>query len=128
MPHSAVNTHDLIVTIVKKGWVEKIVDASRKAGAEGGTIIPGRGIGIHESKKLLGIPIEPEKEILLTLVPKEITDEVLSAIIEAGELNKKGTGVGFVLDLKRVVGIVHFLEQLGYQEDQGGEKQENREE
>ncbi len=112
MADSAVNTHDLIVTIVKKGRVERVIEASKKAGAEGGTIIPGRGTGIHESKKFLGIPIEPEKEILLTLVPKEITREVLSAIVEAGRLNKPGTGIGFVLDLKQVVGIVHFLEQM----------------
>jgi len=124
MLHSVENTHDLIVTIVRKGWVERVIEASKKAGAEGGTIIPGRGTGIHESKKLLGIPIEPEKEILLTLVPKETTDHVLEAIIEAGELNKKGTGVGFVVDLKKVVGIVHFLEKI---EQQKTEEEENKE-
>ncbi len=120
MPDIAVDTHDLIVTIVKKGWVERIIEASRKAGAEGGTIIPGRGVGIHESKKLLGIPIEPEKEILLTLIQKEKTEEVLSAIVEAGKLNQPGTGVGFVLELKQVVGIVHLLRQM--EENQSGEK------
>lgn len=108
----AVDTHDLIVTIIKKGWVERITKASRKAGAEGGTIILGRGIGIHESKKFMGIPVEPEKEILLTLIKKEKTDQVLSAIVEAGELNRPGTGIGFVVELKRVVGIVHFLKEL----------------
>lgn len=70
MPDWASDTHDLIVTVVKKGCVEKIIEASKKAGAEGGTVIPGRGIGIHEGKKFFGIPIEPEKEILLTLIPK----------------------------------------------------------
>jgi len=120
LPDIAVDTHDLIVTIVKKGWVERIIEASRKAGAEGGTIIPGRGVGIHESKKLLGIPIEPEKEILLTLIQKEKTEEVLSAIVEAGKLNQPGTGVGFVLELKQVVGIVHLLRQM--EENQSGEK------
>lgn len=63
--------HQLIVTIVKKGWAEKIVNAARKAGARGGTIFHGRGVGVHETKKLLGIPIEPEKEIILTLIHKE---------------------------------------------------------
>lgn len=112
MADIAVDTHDLIVTIVKKRWVERIIEASRKAGAEGGTIIPGRGVGIHESKTIMGIPIEPEKEILLTLIPKEKTDQVLSAIVEAGKLNQPGTGVGFVIELKKVVGIVHLLRQM----------------
>ncbi len=111
MAEFAENTHDLIVTIVKKRFVEEIIEATKNTGAEGGTIIPGRGTGIHEGKKLLGIPIEPEKDILLTLVPKNMVDEVLSAIIKAGNLNCPGTGICFVLDVKKIAGIVHFLEQ-----------------
>lgn len=34
---------NLIVTIVKKGWSEKVIHASREAGASGGTILMGRG-------------------------------------------------------------------------------------
>ncbi len=102
--------HDLIVTIVKRGFSETILKASKEAGAEGGTIIPARGSGIHEKAKLMGIPIEPEKEILLTLVNCEITKKVLQAILEAGNLNKPGEGIAFVLDIKYVAGICHLVE------------------
>lgn len=105
--------HQLIVTIIKKGWAEKILNAAKRAGARGSTIMYGRGVGIHETKKLLGIPIEPEKEIILTLIHKDKTDAVLKAIVEAGQLNKPGTGIGFVIDVDKVVGIVHLLEQCG---------------
>lgn len=104
--------HDLIVTIIRKGCCERVLRASQKAGAEGGTIIFGRGAGIHETKKLMGIPIEPEKEIILTLISKEKTDAVLEAIIEAGRLNKSGTGISFVLEVKKVAGVVHLLKQM----------------
>lgn len=103
---------DLILTIVPKGQSGKIVEASKAAGAEGGTIIYGRGTGVHEHKKLFGIAIEPEKELILTLVPNDKTETILEAIIKAGDLNKPGTGVGFVLDVKQVVGINHLLNQL----------------
>ncbi len=102
--------HDLIVTIVKRGFSETILQASKQAGAEGGTVIPARGAGIHEKSKLLGIPIEPEKEILLTLVNCEITKKVLDAILHAGNLNKPGEGIAFVLDVKYVAGICHIME------------------
>lgn len=102
------NAHDLIVTVVKKGSAEKVVKASKEAGAEGATIINGRGTGIHEQKKLFGICVEPEKEIIFTIILKDKTDEVLRAIIDAGELNKPATGVSFVIDLSRVAGIVHL--------------------
>lgn len=103
---------DLIVTIIPKGESDKIVTASKKAGAEGGTILYGRGTGIHEHKKLFGISIEPEKEVILTLVPDSKTDEILEAIVEAGQLNKPGTGIGFVLDAKKIVGINHLIDDL----------------
>jgi len=100
---------DLIVTIVPKGVSERILKASKAAGAEGGTIIFGRGTGIHENKTLLGIPIEPEKEIILTAVLRVRTDSVLAAILEAGDLGKPGTGVAFVLELKQIAGICHLV-------------------
>jgi nitrogen regulatory protein P-II 1 len=104
--------HDLIVTIIRKGFAEQIVQASREAGAEGATIIFGRGTGIHEQKKLLGIPIEPEKEIILTIIPAEKTEQVLKAIIKAGKLEQPATGIAFVVTLKEVVGVVHLLKEL----------------
>ena len=100
---------DLIVTIVKKGFSEQIIEASIKAGAKGGTVIFGRGTGIHEQQKIMGIPIEPEKEIILTVVSKKQTSDILKAIKEAGELDKPGMGIGFVISLDKVIGMCHLL-------------------
>jgi len=103
------HSYDLIVTIVNMGSSEKIIKASKEAGAEGGTIILGRGTGIHERKTLLGIPIEPEKEIVLTAVPRSRTERVLAAIVKGGELDKPGAGIALVLELKQIEGICHLL-------------------
>jgi nitrogen regulatory protein PII len=99
--------YDLIVTVVNKGFSCKVIEASKKAGAQGGTIIPGRGTGIHEHARLFGISIEPEKEIILTLIEKSYTEKVLQAIIQAGNLLKPGKGIAFVLDVSKVAGILH---------------------
>ncbi len=103
------DSHDLIITVVKKGWADKIVKTTKKAGAEGATILHGRGTGIHEQKKLLGIAIEPEKEIVLTIVPKEITDLVIDSIVNQCDMNKPATGICFVIGIDKVVGIAHLL-------------------
>ncbi|HBK84581.1 MAG TPA: transcriptional regulator [Firmicutes bacterium] len=108
-----VNNHDLIVTIVKRGHADQIVKASKEAGAEGATILYGRGSGIHEQKKLLGIAIEPEKDIILTVIHRDKSDAVLQAINAAGEMSKPGTGIAFVLELKKVAGISHLLRAQG---------------
>lgn len=105
------NCNDLIVTIVKRGLSEEIIAGARKAGAEGATIFYGRGTGIHEKKKLLGIPIEPEKEIIFIVTMRDKTDEVLEAIVDTGDLNRPGRGTSFVLELKKVAGMVHLLRE-----------------
>lgn len=104
---------DLIVTIVNNGFAEEVIDASKKAGAEGGTIIHGRGSGIHENMKLFGIPIEPEKEIVLTIIDRNKSENVLKAIRDAVDLNKPGKGVAFVLEVEKTVGICHLLNDSG---------------
>ena len=99
---------DCIVTIVNKGHSEPVVGASRKAGAEGGTILFGRGTGIREIKSIMGLAIDPEKEIILTLVKSEVSLRVLQAIVEAGNLERPGAGIAFILPVKGVAGICHL--------------------
>lgn len=100
---------DLLVTIVNRGFAEEVMTAAKTAGAEGGTIISGRGTGIHENAELFGIAIEPEKEIVLILIDKTKTNKVLDVITKAIELNKPGKGIAFVLDVEKVIGICHLL-------------------
>lgn len=104
------NAHDLIIVIVKKGISEKVLEAAKKAGAEGGTIIFGRGTGIHEKAKLLGIPIEPEKEIIFIVIDKRKTKEVLDYIVGSVNLNKPGVGIAFTVELCKVLGVCHGLD------------------
>ncbi|HEX7086597.1 MAG TPA: P-II family nitrogen regulator [Vicinamibacterales bacterium] len=101
----------LIVTIVRKGWGSTVLDASVKAGARGGTVLFGRGAGINEQEKIFGMSIEPEKEILLTIVDQSQVDAVLAAVVEAGELNQTGRGIAFVLPVDRVAGVAHFMKR-----------------
>ena len=96
---------DLIITVVNRGYATDVIQTSRKAGAGGGTIIYGRGSGLHEDKKIFGIPIEPEKEIVLTVIEHDKTDEVLEAIKKELKLDEPTKGIAFVLDVEKVVGL-----------------------
>ncbi|MGI6168390.1 MAG: P-II family nitrogen regulator [Christensenellales bacterium] len=106
MTNSGLSYH-LIVTIVRKGDAEDVVDCAKKAGAEGGTILTGRGTGIHETIKIFGIPYEPEKEVVLTLVQKKISEQVLQAIYQGVRLEQPSRGIVFMLDVEKVLGICH---------------------
>jgi len=102
--------YDLIVTIVNKGFAEEVVEASKKAGAQGGTIMHGRGSSVHETARIFGIPIEPEKEIVLTLIYRTKTEQVMSAIKNAVDINTPGKGICFVLEVEKTAGICHRCE------------------
>lgn len=101
----------LIVSIVRKGWGDTVLEATMQAGAHGGTVLFGRGIGRNEQQRVFGIQIEPEKEIVLTIVPTKIKDTVLQEAIRAAELTKPGHGLAFVVPVEKVAGIVHFVQQ-----------------
>ena len=101
----------LIVSIVRKGWGSTVLEASVKAGARCGTVIYGRGAGINEQDKIFGMSIEPEKEILLTLTHADRVDDILRAIVDAGELNQTGRGIAFVVPVDKVLGVAHFMKQ-----------------
>ena len=106
----------LIVSIVRKGWGSTVLEASVKAGARGGTVLFGRGAGINEREKIFGMSIEPEKEILLTIVSTSQVDTILDAIVRAGELNDTGRGIAFVIPVEKVAGVARFLTPVADQE------------
>ena len=95
-----------ITTIVEKGNAELVIDAATKAGAKGGTIINARGSGIHETKKLFNMDIEPEKEMVLILVEVEKTDAIVEAIRAGAGLDEPGRGILFVQEVGQAYGIV----------------------
>lgn len=106
----------LIVSIVRKGWGTTVLEASVKAGARGGTVLFGRGAGINEQEKIFGMSIEPEKEIVLTLVRADRTEHILEEIVRAAELNDTGRGIAFVVPVSKVAGVAHFMKGKPHRE------------
>lgn len=100
----------LIYVIVEAGKGSKIMNSARDAGAEGGTIYFGRGTSIHEHGKFLGMPIEPEKEVVMILIQESLADQVFRAVVKNGELDTPGKGIAFIIDVNKVAGICHLSE------------------
>ena len=82
------------------------MDAAKKAGARGGTILTARGTGNKDIEKFFGVVITPEKQIVMILVPKAIKDKVIESIYREVGINTKGQGIAFSFPASDVVGIV----------------------
>ncbi len=97
--------HEVILCIVNAGFSDAVMDAAKQFGARGGTVIHARGTASLEAEKLFGITVQPEKEIVMILVPKEIKNDILHALYKAVGLETPGQGIAFSLPVSDVVGI-----------------------
>ncbi len=97
--------HKVITVIVDKGKAEDVIDAATKAGSKGGTIMNGRGSGIHETSKLFSMDIEPEREIVIILSETSKTEAIVSSIRKDLDMDKPGNGIIYIQDVNKVYGI-----------------------
>ncbi len=98
-------SHEVIFCIVNAGFSEAAMDAARKHGARGGTVIGARGTASSEAEKLFGITIEPNKEIVMIIVSSVLKNDILHALYRDVGLNTPGQGIAFSLPVDNVVGL-----------------------
>ena len=97
--------HELIVCIVNAGFSQNVMEAARSAGAQGGTILRARGTANPEAEEFFSIHIQPDKEVLMILVPKAIKDDVLKAVYKDCGLADEAMGIAFSLPVNHTTTI-----------------------
>ena len=97
--------HEVIICIVNAGFADAVMDAAKEFGARGGTMIHARGTANSEAVKKFEIPVSPEKEMVMILVPTEIKDDILHALYRAVGLKTPGQGIAFSMPVDAVVGL-----------------------
>lgn len=94
-----------LTVIVDRGMAEEVMEIARRAGAKGGTILHGRGTGAEYTAKLLGMEIEPEKELVIILMPGSLVDQAVSDLTKELQLSSPGKGILFVEPIVEVRGL-----------------------
>ncbi len=102
----------IILASVKTDITDKIVDAAKKSGATGATIIHARGTGIREAKTFFGLSLEAHTDIIMFLLEESLVGKVLETIGTVGQFNKPGTGIAFVLPVDQVIGLESQIESF----------------
>lgn len=97
--------YELILCIVNTGFSDTVMDAAKEVGARGGTVIHARGTANKEAEQFFHITIQPDKEVVMILVPAEIKDDVLHAIYKMAGLKSEGQGIAFSLAVDDAVGL-----------------------
>lgn len=97
--------YELIITIVNRGGFEAVKEASKAAGARGGTLLHGLGLGGEEAAKFLGISIQPEKDIVLIVVEREDRENVMQYILDKAGILTDYRGICFSLPVDSALGL-----------------------
>jgi len=95
-----------VYIIVNEGFAGEVVTMIKEAGSTGATIINARGSASELT--FLNIPVEPAKEIVLTIVSDEIATKISEKMKDPKYLSQEINGIAFSLN----VDDVNFINKL----------------
>lgn len=96
---------DLILTVVTRGNEERVMNAAKSAGAKGGTIVHARRVGFEDVANLFGFTIQPEKDIIAILTPKEMKHAIMESITKEAGISTECRALVFSLPVDEIIGI-----------------------
>ncbi len=84
-----------LYVIVNAGFSSEIVEIARELGAGGATILNARG-SAGKAQTFMGITIDTEKEIILSVVEREIAVKIMEAVKEKAGAGTQAHGLCFI--------------------------------
>lgn len=85
--------------IVNAGFASEVVEIARSVGSTGATIINARG-SVAKPKTILGITIDTEKEIVLSIVEKDVAIRIMEQVKQKAGVGTAAHGLGFFLPVE----------------------------
>ena len=85
--------NNLIIVSMNEGYADSVMQAARKAGATGGTVIKGRLADVELVAELEGSSIDEEREILLILAPLKTSKQIMEDVNREFGIQSKANGI-----------------------------------
>ncbi|SHO45040.1 P-II family nitrogen regulator [Anaerocolumna xylanovorans] len=98
--------------VVNAGYTDTIMDIIRAEGAGGATVINARGEGSHH-EMFMGITVDYEKEIILTIVDEATAKRIMMAIKENAGWKSPLHGICFLMPINDIIGIRAGTNEFG---------------
>ena len=95
----------VLVAILAEELEEQAIDVARRHGAGGVTILGGKGIGAKEKKTFFGLTVEGSQSVLVFVLEKKLSVQVLKNMSQELDLQNSSRGVVFTLPLEHIAGI-----------------------
>jgi hypothetical protein len=95
----------VLVAILAEELEEQAIDVARRSGAGGVTILGAKGIGAKEKKTFFGLTVEGSQSVLVFVLEKKLSVQVLKNLSLELDLQTSSRGVVFTLPLEHIAGI-----------------------
>lgn len=104
----------LILALADEAHVDPILRAAREAGATGATVISSaRGEGLRPRRRLFGLDVLGQREVVLLVVEEHLARAILEAVAAAGEFDERPeTGIAIQLAIEDAVGLAGQIRAL----------------
>ena len=103
----------LLIAFVENDKTNAVMDASRKAGATGATVIShARGEGMDTVKTFFGLSLETQRDVILLLVEEHLSRAILETVGEVAGFDEEGSGIAFQIDVEDAVGVSRQIRKL----------------
>jgi hypothetical protein len=97
--------HDLIISIINRGYSDEFMTVAREAGATGGTVINARGLVHQGPVKFFGISVQDEREVIIIVTGRDKKAAIMQAVSQAYGITTKAGGIVFSLPVDHVAGL-----------------------
>lgn len=98
-------THDLLIVIANRGYIDLVMDAARAAGAYGGTVLQAKGTGMEHAEKFMGVSLAAEKEMIFIVTKTEQKNSIMKAVMEQAGSNSEAKAIVFSLPVTDTAGL-----------------------
>jgi nitrogen regulatory protein PII len=104
----------LIIIVVEDERTQDILDAARKAGTTGSTVLNyARGEGVKPARTFLGLSIDSQVDVVLVLAEEHMSRKIMEEVASVGQFDETpGTGIAFQIDVEDAIGVRHQIEAL----------------
>ena len=97
--------HELILAIANEGCTDMVMDAARAAGATGGTVIHGKGVGQENTKKFFNVSIAQEKEVVMIVTYRPQKAAIMQSILKLAGPDSKAGAIVLSLPVSEIAGL-----------------------
>ncbi len=114
---NAEHSHELIIAITNRGYVDAVMDAARGVNARGGTAIHARGTEKKQEEKFFGVSIAEEKDMVFIVSDIATKNDIMKAIMANAGMKTEARSIVFSLPISDVMGLRSEFENFSEADD-----------